>query len=99
MTCKSIITTFHSFLNAAAQNPVRPSECATEGGCGGNSAAPERIKTEASPAVLLVQSRTPQKSFIFLLPARRSLGAGGGEKIRRAQNQKCREKFFAVGRA
>ena len=66
MTCKSIITTFHSFLNAAAQNPVRPSEGATEGECGGNSAAPERIQKEASPAALLVQSRTPQKSFLFL---------------------------------
>jgi len=52
--------------NLSAQNPVRPSEGATEGGCGGNSAAPERIQKEASPAALLVQSRTPQKSFLFL---------------------------------
>ena len=42
-------------------------------------------KIEASPAALLVESRTKQKSFLFLL----------GEKIRRAQNQKCRENFFA----
>ena len=61
------------------------SEGAAEGGCGGNSAAPERNKTEASPAALLVESRTQQKSFLFLLE----------EKIRRAQNQNCRENFFA----
>jgi len=42
-------------------------------------------KIEAKPAVLLVQSRTQQKSFLFLLE----------EKIGRAQNQKCRENFFA----
>ncbi len=83
MTCKSIISTFHSFLNAAKIS-VRPSEGAAEGGCGGNSAAPERNQKEASPAALLVQSRTPQKSFLFLLE----------EKIGRAQNQKCRENFF-----
>ena len=43
MACKSIITTSHSFLNAAGffrQNAR--SEGAAEGGCGGNSAAPER---------------------------------------------------------
>jgi len=60
-----------------------------EGGCGGNSAMPERNQTEASPAALLVQSRTPQKSFLFLLE----------EKIRCAQNQKCRENFFVGRRA
>jgi len=42
-------------------------------------------KTEASPAALLVQSRTQQKSFLFLL----------GEKIRRAQIKKSEENFFA----
>src|SRR6266550_2172442 len=52
------------------------------------SAAPER-KIEAKPAALLVQSRTQQKSFLFLLE----------EKIGRAQNQKCRENFFAGWRA
>ena len=38
-------------------------------------------QNEASPAALLVESRTQQKSSLFLLPARRSLGAGGEEKI------------------
>jgi hypothetical protein len=73
----------------AAKNPVRPSKGMAEGGCGGNSAAPERIQTEASPAALLVQSRTPKKSFVFLLE----------EKIGRAQNQKCEQNFSLVGRA
>jgi len=74
--------------NLFAKNPVRPSEGAAEGGCGGNSAAPERIQKEASPAALLVQSKTQQKSFLFLLE----------EKIGRAQIRKCKENFF-VGRA
>ncbi len=52
-----------------------------------------------SPAALLVQSRGQQKSFLFLLPARRSLGAGGEEKIGGAQIKKCGENFFAGWRA
>src|SRR3989344_5670423 len=55
-----------------------------EGGCGGNSAIPMQ-KIEASPAALLVESRTQQKSFLFLLE----------EKIRRAQIRKSEENFFA----
>ena len=80
----------------AAKNFASRSEGAAEGGCGGNSASPE---PKRSPAALLVQSRVPQKSFLFLLPARRSLGAGGEEKIGRAQIKKCRENFFAGWRA
>jgi hypothetical protein len=56
-----------------------------EGGFGGNSATPERIQKADSPAVLLVQSRTPHKSFLFLLE----------EKNRRAQIKNCKENFFA----
>ncbi len=56
-----------------------------EGGFVGNSATPERIQKADSPAVLLVQSRTPHKSFLFLLE----------EKNRRAQIKKCEENFFA----
>ena len=70
--------------NVAAKNFRRGSEGAAEGGGGGNSAIPLQ-KIEASPAALLVESRTQQKSFLFLLE----------EKIWRAQNQKCRENFFA----
>jgi len=55
-------------------------------------------KTEASPAACSVRSRSQQKSFLFLLPARRSLGAGGEEKIRRAQIRKS-EEYFAWWRA
>jgi hypothetical protein len=46
-------------------------------------------KIEASPAACSVRSRSQQKSFLFLLE----------EKIRRAQNQKSRENFFAGWRA
>jgi len=62
------------------------SEGEAEGGCGGNSASPE---PKRSPAALLVQSRTPKKSFVFLLE----------EKIGRAQNQKCEQNFSLVWRA
>jgi len=41
-----------------------------------------------SPAAPLVQSRTPQKSFLFLL-----------EKIGRAQIRKCEQNFSVVWRA
>ena len=51
----------------------------------GNSATPERIQKADRPAVLLVKSRTPHKSFLFLLE----------EKNRRAQIKKCKENFFA----
>ena len=56
-----------------------------EGGFGGNSATPERIQKADSPVVLLVKSRTPHKSFLFLLE----------EKNRRAQIKNCEENFFA----
>ncbi|MDO8664919.1 MAG: hypothetical protein Q7K44_05275 [Candidatus Liptonbacteria bacterium] len=46
-------------------------------------------KIEAKPAALLVQGRTQQKSFPFLLE----------EKIRRAQIRKSEENFFAGWRA
>ena len=72
----------------SAKNLIRPSKGKAEGGCGGNSALPLQ-KIEASPAVLLVKSRSQQKSFLFLLE----------KKIGRAQNQKCRENFFAGWRA
>jgi len=62
------------------------SEGEAEGGCGGNSASPE---PKRSPAALLVQSRTQQKSFLFLLE----------EKIGRAQIKKWEENFFAGWRA
>jgi len=52
---------------------------------GGNSASPE---PKRSPAALLVQSRTPKKSFVFLLE----------EKISRAQKKKCEQNFSLVVR-
>ena len=68
----------------AAKNPVRPRKNTAEGGCGGNSALFLQ-KIEASPAALLVESRTQQKSFLFLLE----------EKIRRAHIRESEENFFA----
>ncbi|MBU0722309.1 hypothetical protein KKA93_02535 [Patescibacteria group bacterium] len=79
----------------SAEKKNRPSEGVAEGGFGGNSAFHLRNQNEASPAVLLVESRTPHKSFLFLLPARRSLGTGGEEKNRHTQIKKCEENFFA----
>ena len=70
--------------NVAAKNPVRLRKNTAEGGCGGNSAVFLQ-KIEDKPAALLVESRTQQKSFLFLL----------GEKIRRAQIRKSEENFFA----
>ncbi|HEY4480186.1 MAG TPA: hypothetical protein VJB58_01825 [Candidatus Paceibacterota bacterium] len=49
----------------------------------------ERIQKEASPAALLVESRTQQKSFLFLLE----------EKIGRAQIRKSEQNFSLVWRA
>ena len=69
-----------------AEKIAAGSEGEAEGGFGGNSASPE---PKRSPAALLVQSRTQQKSFLFLLE----------EKIGRAQNKKCEENFFAGWRA
>jgi hypothetical protein len=61
----------------------RRSEGAAEGGCGGNSAAPE---PEAKPRRLLVQSRSQQKSFLFLL-----------EEIGRAQIKNAEKTFLPAG--
>src|SRR3989338_8673753 len=70
--------------NAAAKNSVRPRKNTAEGGGGGDSAVFLQ-KIEAKPAALLVQSRTQQKSFLFLLE----------EKIGRTQIRKSEENFFA----
>ena len=69
----------------SAEKKNRPREGVAEGGFGGNSATPERNQIVDSPAVLLVKSRTQQKSFLFLLE----------EKNRRAQIKNCEENFFA----
>jgi len=66
-------------------SPFRLRKEKAEGGFGGNSAFSFRNQIADSPAVLLVQSRTQQKSFLFLLE----------EKNRRAQIKNCEENFFA----
>ena len=68
------------------------SEGEAEGGCGGNSASPPPEadrRSSRSPAALLVQSRPPKKSFVFLLE----------EKIGRAQIKNCEQNFSLSERA
>jgi len=60
-----------------------------EGGCGGNSAAPERDQIANSPAVLL-ESAGYHRKILFSL---------GEKEIRRAQNEKSKEYFSVVWRA
>ena len=83
-------------LKLAAKIFASPSEGEAEGGCGGNSASPE---PKRSPAALLVQSRSQQKSFLFLLPARIATQsvAGGEEKIGRAQIKNLKKTFLLGG--
>jgi len=89
MTCTSIISTFHSFLNAAAKNSVRPSEGVAEGGGWGEEFRHARAnKINSQPRRPARQSRTPQKSFVFLLE----------EKMGRAQKENRKQNFSVVGR-
>ena len=78
----SLLVAHFALQNTAsnsAEKKNRPREGVAEGGFGGNSATPERNQIVDNPAVLLVKSRTPHKSFLFLLE----------EKNRRAQIKKC----------
>src|SRR3989338_4738760 len=84
----SLLVAHFALQNTAsnsAEKKNRPREGVAEGGCGGNSAAPERIQKADSPAVLRAESRTPQNSFLLLLE----------EKNQRAQIKNCEETFFA----
>ena len=60
-----------------------------EGGCGGNSATPERIQKADSPAVLLEEAGHYRKILFSLRE----------KEIRRAQNEKSKEYFSVVVRA
>ena len=88
MTCKSIISTFHSFLNAAAEKSGRPSKGMAEGGCGGNSAMPERIELSPRHLPEYLEGRTPKKNVLSFL-----------EEIGRAQIRKARNIFLWCCRA
>ena len=88
----SLLVAHFALQNTAsnsAEKKNRPREGVAEGGLGGNSAMPERIQKADSPAVLLVKSRTPHKSFLFLLE----------EKNRRAQIKNCKQNFSLAERA
>ncbi len=65
------------------------SEGMAEGGCGGNSAMPERNQKVDSPAVLLEEAGHHRK-ILFSLEEK---------EIRRAQNEKSKEYFSVVWRA
>jgi hypothetical protein len=72
----------------SAKNRAKPeSKRAKRKGVGGEGIFARLPKR--SPAALLVQSRSQQKSFLFLLE----------EKIWGAQIKKCEENFFAGWRA
>src|SRR3989338_8488050 len=83
MTCKSIISAFHSLLNATAKISVRPSEGMAEGGCGGNSAMPERIELSPRHLPEYLEGRTPKKNVLSFL-----------EEIGRTQIRKARNIFL-----
>ena len=68
---------------AAAKNPVRPSEGMAEGGCGGNSAMPERIELSPRHLPEYLEGRTPKKNVLSFL-----------EEIGRAQIRKARNIFL-----
>jgi len=74
----------HNPTDKPAEKTFCRNEDGSAGGVWGEECRAVREKS-AEPRRLLVQSRTQQKSFLFLLE----------EKIGRAQNQKCRENFFA----
>ena len=76
----------------AAKNSVRPRKNTAEVGCGGNSAVFLQ-KIEASPAALLGESRTQQKSFLFLLEEK----IGGAQIKNREQNFSLAERASASG--
>src|SRR3989338_513611 len=74
--------------NLAAENPVRPSEGMAEGGCGGNSAMPERNQKVDSPAVLLEEAGHHRKILFSL----------GEKEIGRAKKKRERVFFCGGGR-
>ena len=84
-------------IKPAAKIFASPNEGEAKGGCGGNSASPERIQKADSPAVLLVQSRTPHKSFLFLLPPHQNLVWGFRRKNRARKLKNVKKTFLRGG--
>src|SRR3989344_7194641 len=80
---------FMSTLQSPFQKFAVRSEGMAEGGCGGNSAMPERNQKVDSPAVLLEEAGHHGK-ILFSLEEK---------EIRRAQNKKSKEYFSVVVRA
>src|SRR3989338_2907995 len=80
---------FMSTLQSPFQKFAVRSEGMAEGGCGGNSAMPERNQKVDSPAVLLEEAGHHRKILFSL----------GEKEIGRAQNEKSKEYFSVVWRA
>src|SRR3989339_622080 len=82
-----MITKIMQIINfAAAEKSVRPSEGMAEGGCGGNSAMPERIELSPRHLPEYLEGRTPKKNVLSFL-----------EEIGRAQIRKARSIFSFWG--
>ena len=79
---------------SAAKKSFCPSEDGSTGGSRGECRAIPSEKIEASPVALLGQSKAQQKSFLFLLPARRSLSASGEKKKSGARKMKRAKSIF-----
>jgi len=78
-----MITKYPQTNNAVAKNSVRPSEGMAEGGCGGNSAMPERIELSPRHLPEYLEGRTPKKNVLSFL-----------EETGRAQIRKARNIFL-----
>src|SRR3989339_928384 len=82
-----MITKIMQIINfAAAEKSVRSREGMAEGGCGGNSAMPERIELSPRHLPEYLEGRTPKKNVLSFL-----------EEIGRAQIRKARNIFSFWG--
>src|SRR3989339_481982 len=79
-----MITKIMQIINfAAAEKSVRSREGMAEGGCGGNSAMPERIELSPRHLPEYLEGRTPKKNVLSFL-----------EEIGRVQIRKARNIFL-----
>ena len=76
--------------------PSVPARTRRKGGVGGNSAVFLQ-KIEAKPAALLVESRTPKKSFVFLFRRKKS-GAHKSGKVNKTFLWGGERQLAAAGR-
>ena len=104
MTCKSIISTFHSFLNAADFFPKTPSPKPARippqtPPAGGKSAEAGRIRNPrqiVSPCLVRIEAPPPARILGGQNPERKTPFPFSKE-ISPPPNQKCKECFFFRG--